>query len=253
MRNKVMIMLFMGCVLATALGGCSKKAEESEVFENILENNVKNEKEGDELSTEVVEKSNADDSGEKMDVDLSENNENDSTTVEQNEETAGSVGEAEGGEDSEESQAYILTFEASTVEGEAWNSDKLANAKLTMINIWATYCNPCLAEMPDLGELAGAYDEAEFQLVGIISDVMEGDAASNVEYAKELIAETRAEYPHLLLNESLYVNLLGPGQVSAVPTTFFVNQDSEVLGYVMGSQSKEIWKSLIDQLLAEME
>lgn len=151
----------------------------------------------------------------------------------------------------EESAPYILNFEASTTEGEAWNSDKLANSRLTMINVWATYCNPCLAEMPDLGEIASEYDVADFQLIGIISDVMEGDDAEMVDYAKELITETKANYPHLLLNESLYVNLIGA--VSAVPTTFFVNQEGELLGYVTGAQSKENWKMLIDQLLTEME
>lgn len=150
-----------------------------------------------------------------------------------------------------EEEKYYLTFEANTIEGEAWNSDQIANSKLTMINVWATYCNPCLVEMPDLGELAAEYDAAEFQIIGVISDVMEGDSADNVEYAKELIAETKANYPHLLLNESLYMSFVGA--VSAVPTTFFVRQDGSLIGYLTGAQSKEAWKSLIDQLLAELE
>ena len=151
------------------------------------------------------------------------------------------------------SDAYVLSFEAETVEGEVWNSDKLEKSKLTMINVWATYCGPCLSEMPDLGELAGEYDDADFQIVGIISDVMEGDNGEMLREATELIKETKAQYPHLLLNESLYGNLLGPAAVEAVPTTFFVNEKREVLGYVVGANSKEVWKSLIDQLLGEME
>lgn len=151
----------------------------------------------------------------------------------------------------EEQAPYILTFEANTIEGEAWNSDKLADSRLTMINVWATYCNPCLSEMPDLGEIASEYDSADFQLIGIISDVMEGDSEETISYAKELIEETTAAYSHLLLNESLYMNLVGA--VSGVPTTFFVNEKSELLGYVVGAQSKESWKGIIDQLLAEME
>ena len=105
--------------------------------------------------------------------------------------------------------------------------------------------------MPDLGEIASEYDSADFQLIGIISDVMEGDSEETISYAKELIEETTAAYSHLLLNESLYMNLVGA--VSGVPTTFFVNEKSELLGYVVGAQSKESWKGIIDQLLAEME
>ena len=148
-----------------------------------------------------------------------------------------------------EEEKYFLTFEATTTEGEAWNSDKFANSKLTMINVWGTYCNPCLNEMPDLGEIATEYDAADFQLIGVICDVMEGDDEKNIETAKGLIEKTQANYPHLLLNESLYVSFMGA--VSAVPTTFFVRQDGSLIGYLTGAQSKENWKALIEQLLAE--
>ena len=167
------------------------------------------------------------------------------------------VTEASGAEnnasnDSEEKntaeEKYFVTFEATTTEGEAWNSDKFANSKLTMINVWGTYCNPCLSEMPDLGELASEYDSTEFQIVGVISDVMEGDSADNIDYAKELITETKADYPHLLLNESLYMSFVGA--ISAVPTTFFVRQDGSMVGYITGAMVKDDWKALIDDLLS---
>ena len=144
---------------------------------------------------------------------------------------------------------YIVAFNATTIEGEAWNSDKFANSKLTMINVWGTYCNPCLSEMPDLGELAAEYDPAQFQIVGIVCDVMEGDSAENIDNAKQLIAETKANYPHLLLNESLYMTLVG--SVSAVPTTFFVRQDGSLVGYLTGALPKEQWKEVIDDLLSK--
>ena len=132
-----------------------------------------------------------------------------------------------------EEDKYYLTFEATTTEGEAWNSDRFANSKLTMINVWGTYCNPCLAEMPDLGEIATEYDATEFQIIGIICDVMDTDGQDAIDGAKKLIAETKANYPHLLLNESLYTNLVGA--VSAVPTTFFVRQDGSLIGYLTGA------------------
>lgn len=153
------------------------------------------------------------------------------------------------GETSTGEEKYFVTFEATTTDGAAWNSDKFANSKLTMINVWATYCNPCLSEMPALGELAAEYDPAQFQIVGVVSDVMAEDAVKNIEYAKQLISETKANYPHLLLNESLYMSLVGA--VSAVPTTFFVRQDGSLVGYLTGAMSKENWKTLIDDLLSQ--
>lgn len=151
-------------------------------------------------------------------------------------------------EEEVEEEKYYVTFEANTIEGEAWNSEQFANSKLTMINVWATYCNPCLSEMPDLGELAAEYDAAEFQIIGVVSDVMEGGSTDNIDYVKQLISETQANYPHLLLNESLYMSFVGA--VSAVPTTFFVRQDGSMVGYLTGAMAKENWKVLIDDLLA---
>ena len=163
----------------------------------------------------------------------------DNTNAQQAENVSG-----ENSENVDEGEDYILTFTAKTVEGEDITSDILADSQLTMMNVWATYCNPCLQEMPDLGEIAASYDPAQFQMLGIISDVMEGD---DTEYAKELIAQTKADYPHLILSESLYFNLVNG--VDAVPTTFFVNKSGVVLGYVVGAQSKETWEEIIDDLL----
>ena len=57
----------------------------------------------------------------------------------------------------------------------------------------------------------------------------------------------RSEYPHLLLNESLYTALLT--EVSAVPTTFFVDQDGQVLDTVVGAMERSAWEEKINALL----
>lgn len=153
--------------------------------------------------------------------------------------------------DATDEQVYVVEFEATTMEGETMTSAVFADSKLTMLNVWATYCNPCLSEMPYLGELSAEYDKSEFQIIGIISDVMEGGDADSIELANDLIEETGANYPHLPLNQSLYSSLVGA--VTAVPTTFFVNEKGELLGYVTGAYPKESWEEIINGLLAQME
>ncbi len=157
----------------------------------------------------------------------------------------------------DEAQETAVVFEGQDIEGNAVTSDIFGQSKLTMVNVWATYCNPCLSEMPELGELAGEYDRGDFQLIGIISDVVEEAEGVDAEKAqkardeaKSLIETTGADYPHLLLNASLYKALLT--DVSAVPTTFFIDKDGNVLGTVVGARDKESWKELIDSLLEEM-
>lgn len=166
------------------------------------------------------------------------------------------VEEADTGVDSEEEaetdkagQSAGIVFEAQDLEGNIVTEEVFADSRLTMVNVWATYCNPCLSEMPELGELAGEYATEEFQIIGIISDVQEGAELENTVYAATLVEQTGAAYPHLLLNESLFNAMLSG--VSAVPTTFFVDENGEVLDTVVGAMDKDSWKEKIDGLLKE--
>lgn len=140
-------------------------------------------------------------------------------------------------------------FEAHDMEGNAVSSEIFAQSKLTMVNVWATYCNPCLNEMPALGELAQEYDAGDFQIIGIISDVPENAQQEVMDMAEELIEQTGAAYTHLPINESLYNALLT--DVAAVPTTFFFDENGVLLDTVVGAMEKSAWEEKIDGLLAE--
>ena len=139
-----------------------------------------------------------------------------------------------------------VTFEGTDLEGTSVSSEIFSQSKLTMVNVWATYCNPCLQEMPELGELAAEYDAEEFQIIGIVSDVIEGTDQTQ---AESLVQQTGANYPHLLLNDS--INNAFMGSVSGVPTTFFFDGEGMYLDGVVGSAEKSEWEELIHGLLEE--
>ena len=148
---------------------------------------------------------------------------------------------------SSETAKDMTVFEAQDTEGNTVSSDIFSESRLTMINVWATYCQPCLREMPELGQLAGEYDNSDFQIIGIISDVQEGSDEKLTTKAKNLIEQTEASYPHLYLNESLFNALLT--DVAAVPTTFFLDENGTVLDTVIGAMDKSAWEEKIDALL----
>ena len=156
----------------------------------------------------------------------------------------GADGDAAGGGASAAPSAAGIVFEGTDLEGNAVSSDVFSRSRLTMVNVWATYCGPCLGEMPGLGELAAEYDPEEFQIIGIVSDALEGEDQT---LAESLVRQTGADYPHLLLNESIYYALLT--EVDAVPTTFFVDGHGAVLDTVVGAMEKEEWEARIDGLL----
>ncbi len=141
-------------------------------------------------------------------------------------------------------QGYFTTTD---IYGNEVTQQIFANADLTVLNVWATYCGPCINEMPYLGELASEYDSSQVQIVGIPMDAMN---AEYVEYAVQLVNQTEADYQHLLLNQELYD--WGLTEIQYVPTTFFVNSEGEIIDSVVGSMSKEDWKELIDSKLASL-
>ena len=138
-------------------------------------------------------------------------------------------------------------FETITLEGEEVSQEIFAEADLNMVNIWATYCGPCIREMPDLGTISREYAEQGFQIIGIISDVAE----AKDEDAEAIVSYTQADYTHLLLSWDLLQNYVG--QVQVVPTTVFVDGEGKQVGEVYaGSRTEEEWKEIIDGLLQEL-
>ncbi len=146
----------------------------------------------------------------------------------------------------EEAAPIYIIFEGTDLEGNAVSQEIFTRSGLTMVNVWATFCNPCLSEMPGLGELAAEYDPSEFQIIGVVSDVREGEDQTLVE---DLVRETGADYTHLLANASLDQALLS--SVSGVPTTFFFDGEGAYLGGVVGAAEKSYWEELIHGLLEE--
>lgn len=145
----------------------------------------------------------------------------------------------------------LTSFTAADLDGNTVTQDIFADYDLTMVNIWATFCSPCIQEMPDLGELKKEYKDKGVNIVGIVADVQNSDGSipeEGVAFAKEIVGRTGADYTHLLPSESL--NNLILNRVNAVPTTVFVDSSGNFVGeeYV-GSRDKEDWAGIIDGLL----
>ena len=150
-------------------------------------------------------------------------------------------------------QAGILSaFSTTDLEGNELDQSMLEDYSLTMVNVWATYCTPCLSEMPALGELAEEYRDQGVQIVGLVSDVLNSDGSFSEEQldtARDIVAETGADYPHLLPSQDLYGLL---SQIYAVPTTFFVDSEGRQVGSAyLSAKEKDEWAEIIESMMEE--
>lgn len=145
----------------------------------------------------------------------------------------------------------VPEFSSIDLEGNTADSTVFQNADFTFVNIWGTFCGPCINEMPDLGELSKEYADKGVQFIGIVSDAT-ADTPDEIELAKEIRDYTGADYLHILVSESVYTAMLT--NVSAIPTTFIVNSKGEIVSdTLIGSRSKGDWKTFIDDTIKEQD
>ena len=120
--------------------------------------------------------------------------------------------------------------------------------RVVFLNFWATWCGPCRNEMPDIQKLYEEYaargDEAEVVILGVAGPGI-GQEGSAEDIAA-FMEENGYTYPVLMDESSEMFMQYG---ISAFPTTFMIDKDGNVYGYVPGQMTEDIMRSIIDQTL----
>ena len=143
-----------------------------------------------------------------------------------------------------------ITFETTDLDGNPVSSVELFGAHaLTMVNLWGTYCGPCINEMPDLAELSARLEEKNCAIVGVVVDASGRNQESVIESAKEIIADTGVTYLNLLPWNRIAGDL--PSQY--IPTTYFIDSEGRIVGEAaIGSRGADEYEALIDAALASL-
>ena len=97
--------------------------------------------------------------------------------------------------------------------------------KVLVVNFWATWCGPCRVEMPDLIELHESYQEQDFSVIGIATDI-EGE-----EIVAPFVEEMGITFPTLLDDGTLSEAF---GGVFVLPTTFVIDKQGMVKRRTIG-------------------
>lgn len=146
-------------------------------------------------------------------------------------------------------------FTIKDINGKQYNQDMFKDYDLTMINIFTTWCSPCVAEIPDLEKIHTTMAEQKVNVVGVVLDVLDEKGNIIQEYlekAQSLAKQTGATYP-ILIPDSTYMNgrLIG---IEAIPESFFVDKNGNIVGETYsGSRDFEDWKKLIEDNSADLK
>jgi len=95
-----------------------------------------------------------------------------------------------------------------------------------LINVWASWCGPCRAEMASLERLAWLDETRYFTIIGISTD-------DYLEKAQAALAESNATITHFMDTNLELETMLG---ASTLPLTVLIDADGRVLGKVHGAR-----------------
>ena len=121
------------------------------------------------------------------------------------------------------------------LNGTAVTQDIFKEHDLTVVNIWGTFCPPCIEEMPDLGKLHRTLEsDYNATLVGIVVDVRDQET---LDLANQILKGSEAAHLNLLIGEDVSEFL---SRYEYVPTTLFIDANGQLVGEpVVGGNSYE--------------
>ena len=123
-----------------------------------------------------------------------------------------------------------------------YDNSMFAGAELTMINIWATNCGPCIQELPHIQNLAEAYESRGVQIVTALGD---SEQSGMINYALSIINGLGFNLPVLRNTASFSAQF----PAAAYPTTYFVDRNGNIVRVVTTSNSYNEWCAILDELL----
>ena len=132
-----------------------------------------------------------------------------------------------------------VVFSAKDLDGNPVASpDLFAQHKVTMVNIWATWCGPCIGELAELQAIHTRFLDKDCAVLGLLID-------DNPEGARALIAENGITYPVVIAGQDF--SSIFP--FDAVPTSFFVDSTGAFLGTKITGASPDLYETALEPLL----
>jgi len=146
-------------------------------------------------------------------------------------------------------------FSGEDINGNEYNQDMFKGYDLTLVNVFTTWCTPCVMELPELEKLYQQWKDEGVNVVGFVLDAVDEDGEiiqENLEAARELVEQTGVTYPVLIPDgTSLNGRLSG---ISSFPETFFVDGEGSVVSRAyVGSNDLAGWQEAVENELAALK
>ena len=122
------------------------------------------------------------------------------------------------------------------------------NGKPLLVNFWATWCDPCREEFPDLVRIDAEY-KGKIDFITISLD----DPADINTIVPKFLGEQKAEMPAFLLktaDESAVISSIAKDWSGGLPFTILYNEKGEIAFFRQGKVKVDMMKTEIEKLLS---
>ena len=131
-----------------------------------------------------------------------------------------------------ESETFDYGFQIKDLQGTKLSFDQFKN-KVVFLNLWATWCGPCRAEMPGIQKLFDKIDNEKITFIMLSLD-KDSDLGKVSDYMKKNKFTFHAYMPSGYLPSQL--------QVPTIPTTFIISKDGKIIQKEIGSMQYDTSK-----------
>lgn len=150
-----------------------------------------------------------------------------------------------------ENSTTVGKFETKGIDGKDYTEKVFSDYDLTLVNIFTTWCSPCVNEIPELEKLYEEMKDKGVGVVGVVLDTVGDDGKQDEETVKKagvLQDKTKASYPFLIPDSTMMNGRLNG--ISAFPETFFVDKEGNIVGETYtGSHTLDEWKEIVEKEL----
>ena len=138
-----------------------------------------------------------------------------------------------------------LAFESQDIYGNPVSSDIFSKADVTVVNIWGTFCDPCIGELPQLEEWRQNMPD-NVQIIGIVCNSYEaGDRGA--QDAQFLVEQAGVKYTNIITGSDMY-DLMS--QFEYVPTTILVDREGNRIGEPITGAYVDAYKKAVSDYLS---
>jgi thiol-disulfide isomerase/thioredoxin len=141
-------------------------------------------------------------------------------------------------------EPFPFDFNLENVTGEKVTLAELRGAKVTIVDIWGTWCPPCRMEIPHFVELHRQLKEDGLQIIGI--NYERGEKQDFVPKIEEYRNEAGIDYP-LVIGDEATRNQVPDFQ--GYPTTLFLDSNGVVRAKLVGYHPKELLEGVVKRLM----